>query len=123
VLLDKELKSINWKQVDEFPSITECETLETKDKQKQCFFEFLTNIIQQKLNTDTITKSTKTDTIYLKITLDKNAKLYFETDSITNKIDSLITTKLVDFPKINPAFKRGIAVQTQFNLPILYRHN
>ena len=36
-----------------------------------------------------------------------------------NKIDSIIKTRLVDFPKVNPAIKRGIPVKTQFVLPVI----
>jgi hypothetical protein len=36
--------------------------------------------------------------------------------SNTIKIDSILNARLVDFPKVNPAIKRGIIVKTQFIL-------
>src|SRR6187402_582184 len=54
-LLKKELKQINWNEVDEFPSVSECEKIEDKNLRQQCFFEFLTQTIQEKLNVDTLT--------------------------------------------------------------------
>ena len=56
-LLQKELKAINWNQVDEYPSIAECEKLTDPTQRKQCFFEFLSSTIQQKLDTDTLSVS------------------------------------------------------------------
>ena len=46
-LLKKELKQINWNEVDEFPSVAECEQIEDKNLRKQCFFEFLAQTIQE----------------------------------------------------------------------------
>ena len=40
-LLNKELKEIDWKEVDEYPSIVDCEKLTDENQRKQCFFEFL----------------------------------------------------------------------------------
>ena len=37
------------------------------------------------------------------------------------KIDSILHARLVDFPKVNPATKRGIPVKTQFVLPVIIK--
>jgi hypothetical protein len=125
-LLQKELKTINWNQVDELPSFTNCDSVSDKTQKKQCFFEYLTQLIQQKLNTDTLTVLyPQLDTINVKVTVLPNATFEFEPqlhDSLsynTNKIDSILKTRLVDFPKVNPAIKRGIPVKTQFVLPVI----
>jgi hypothetical protein len=39
----------------------------------------------------------------------------------TVKIDSILKARLVGFPKINPAIKRGIPVKTQFILPVILK--
>ena len=39
----------------------------------------------------------------------------------TIKLDSILKIKLVDFPKVNPAIKRGIPVKTQFILPVIIK--
>ena len=49
-LLAKELNEINWKEVDEFPSLVDCEKIENKTQRQQCFFEILTQLIQEILN-------------------------------------------------------------------------
>ena len=128
-LFDKQLKEINWKEVDEYPSIIDCEKLIDVAQRKQCFFEFLTTTIQQKLAVDTLaTLFPKLDTIEVKVTVFPNASMQFEPqfpkDSVaydTIKIDSILRARLVGFPKVNPAIKRGIPVKTQFVLPVIIR--
>ena len=128
-LLEKQMKAINWEKVDEYPSVSECELLGDKFQREQCFFEFLTNTIQQKIGIDSLTTLyPEIDTIEVKVTIFPNASLQFEPqfpkDTIaydTIKIDSILKARLIDFPKINPAIKRGIPVKTQFVLPVIIK--
>lgn len=128
-LLDKEMKEINWNEVDEYPSVDDCEKLTDENLRKQCFFDFITTTIQQKLAVDTLsTLFPKLDTIEVRVTVLPNATLEFQPefpkDSVaydTIKIDSILRARLVDFPKINPALKRGIPVKTQFVLPVIIK--
>ena len=128
-LLDKEMKAINWNEVDEFPSFSECEKIKDETLQKQCFFAFLTQTIQDKLSVDTLSiLYPELDTIEVKVTIFANATMKFEPqfpkDSIaydTIKIDSILHARLVDFPKVHPAIKRGIPVKTQFVLPVILK--
>lgn len=128
-LLQKELKAINWKEVDEYPSVADCEKIDDKTMRQQCFFEFMTQLIQTKLSIDTLSiLYPELDTIEVKVTIYPNSRLKFEPlfpkDSVaydTIKIDSILTARLVGFPKINPAIKRGIPVKTQFILPVILK--
>lgn len=128
-LLEKQLKEINWNEVDEYPSVGDCEKLTDVEQRKQCFFEFLQTTIEQKLAVDTLaTLFPKLDTIEVKVTVFPNASMQFEPqfpkDSVaydTIKIDSILHARLIDFPKVNPAIKRGIPVKTQFILPVIIK--
>jgi hypothetical protein len=128
-LLQKELKAINWKEVDEYPSVVDCEKIEDKKQRQQCFFEILTQLIQEKLSTDTLSVLyPELDTIEVRVTIFPDATMQFEPqfpkDSVaydTIKIDSILKARLVDFPKVNPAIKRGIPVKTQFILPVILK--
>jgi len=128
-LLDKQLKEINWKEVDEYPSFNDCEKLDGTAERKQCFFERLTTEIQDKLAVDTLSEMfPELDTIEVKVTVFPNATMKFEPqfpkDSVaydTIKIDSILHSRLIDFPKVNPAIKRGIPVKTQFVLPVIIK--
>ncbi len=128
-LLEKQLKEINWNEVDEYPSVADCEKLTDETQRKQCFFEFLTTTIQQKLAVDTLsTLFPKLDTIEVKVTVFPNSTMecepQFPKDSVaydTIKIDSILRIRLVNFPKVNPAIKRGIPVKTKFVLPVIIK--
>jgi hypothetical protein len=128
-LLQKELKAINWKEVDEYPSVVDCEKIENKKQRQQCFFEILTQLIQEKLSVDTLSVLyPELDTIEVKVTVFPNATMQFEPqfpkDSVAYdkiKIDSILKARLVDFPKVNPAIKHGIPVKTQFILPVILK--
>ena len=128
-LLDKQMKEINWNEVDEYPSVADCDKLTDASQRKQCFFDFLTTTIQQKLAVDTLSAMfPKLDTIEVKVTIFPNSDMQFEpqypNDSVaydTIKIDSILRVRLVDFPKVNPAIKRGILVKTQFVLPVIIK--
>ncbi|WP_066312709.1 hypothetical protein ACRASX_06145 [Flavobacterium sp. TMP13] len=128
-LLQKELKSINWREVDEYPSVTNCDQIADKKLRQQCFFETMAQLVQEKLDIDTLSiLYPDLDTIEVKVTVFPNATMTFEPqfpkDSVaydTIKIDSILHARLVDFPKVNPAIKRGIPVKTQFILPVIIK--
>lgn len=128
-LLQKELKSINWKEVDEYPSVANCEKIADKKLRQQCFFQVMSQLIEEKLNIDTLSiLYPELDTIEVKVTVYPNSTMKFEPqfprDSVaydTIKIDSILHARLVNFPKINPALKRGLPVKTQFILPVILK--
>ena len=128
-LLQKELKAINWKEVDEYPSFVACNAVEDKKNRQQCFFEYLTQLIQERIDVDTLSiLYPELDTIEVKVTIFPNSKMQFEpqlskdsTAYDTVKIDSILHARLVGFPKVNPAIKHGIPVKTQFILPVIIK--
>jgi hypothetical protein len=128
-LLQKELKAIDWKEVDEYPSFADCDKLDNKTQRQHCFFQYLTELIQDKLSSDTLAiLYPQLDTIEVKVTIYPDAKMKFEPqfskDSVaydTIKIDSILNARLIDFPKVNPAIKRGVPVKTQFILPVILK--
>ena len=129
-LLEQELKKINWDEVDEFPSVLQCDTIKDAEIKRQCFFDYLAQTIQERIGIDTLRiEYPEIDTINVKITVNPDSSLQFETqypnDSNTlvdkTKIDSILTSRLSDFPKVEPAIKRGVKVKTQFVLPVIIK--
>ncbi|RZJ59807.1 MAG: hypothetical protein EOO45_25170 [Flavobacterium sp.] len=126
-LLQKRLDEINWSEVSTYPSIAECEGVLDKEQKKECFFSSMTRLVQEKLDTDTIAMLyPEIDTIMVKVTVFPDASLKFEPqmtkDSVAYnrvKIDSILKSRLADFPKIEPAQKEGVPVTTQFILPVI----
>jgi len=128
-LLQQELQKINWKEVDAYPTVASCETITDKEAQKQCFFDYLTQLIQQRISIDTLhILYPEIDTISVKVTIQPDASIVFETQKPTEAvsydievIDSILQNRLADFPKIEPAIKRGIKVKSQFVLPVIIK--
>ena len=128
-LLEQELKKINWDEVDEFPSVLQCDTIKDVEIKRQCFFDYLAQTIQERIGIDTLQMLyPEMDTIEVKVTINPDASLQFEPqfskDSVAydkTKIDSILTARLSDFPKVEPAIKRGIKVKTQFVLPVIIK--
>jgi hypothetical protein len=128
-LLQQELKKINWNEVDDFPSALQCDSINDKTARKQCFFNFVTNNIVEKLIQDSIKiLFPKLDTIPVTITVLTNATIQFEPNLTkyntvydATKLDSILQSKLLDFPAVEPAIKRGIKVKSQFVLPVVLK--
>lgn len=128
-LLQQELQKINWTEVDEYPTVYTCDSLQNLEQQKQCFFNFLSKEIQQKISIDSIQMLyPNIDTIQVKVTVFPDRTTVFETqhskDSLEydiKEIDSIIQTKLANFPPVEPASKRGVKVKTQFILPVIIK--
>ena len=129
-LLKQELKKINWDEVDEFPSVLQCDTIKDAEIKTQCFFDYMAQTIQERIGIDTLRiEYPEIDTINVKVTVNPDSSLQFETqypnDSIAlgdkTKIDSILTSRLSDFPKVEPAIKRGVKVKTQFVLPVIIK--
>lgn len=124
-LLEKELQTINWNKVDEYPSVLDCDKILDKQQQQKCFFEVVSKLIYEKLELDTLSiLYPELDDFEIKITILPDANVVFEpqfkNDSITSEtkiLSSIIKARLIDFPKMDPAIKRGVPVKTQFILP------
>jgi len=128
-LLQQEMKSINWSEVDALPSVPGCDTLTDVALQKNCFFEYLSREVQLRLDPQSLAVYyPERDTIEVKVTVFPDTSLKFEPqfakDTIAYdaaKIDSILAARLADFPKINPAVKRGVPVKSQFILPVILK--
>jgi hypothetical protein len=122
-LLNKRINEIDWKKVDRFPTISSCDLINDKNLQKKCLFEFIEQTIKEKLNSNLSNKkSLKTDTVLVKVCISEFGKLDFETEN-NKKLDSILKTALLGFPRIMPALKQGIYVKTKFDLNIVYQSN
>ncbi|WP_438963762.1 hypothetical protein [Winogradskyella sp.] len=128
-LLNEELQTFNWNEVDTYPTFSSCDSLTSKEESKTCFQNtLLSNVNSYLSNQNLIVTNDVNDTIKLQIVIDKNGELNVE--SMTYKpetkteipnIDSLLINSLKTIPKIYPAIKRGQQVTTSFEFPIVVR--
>ena len=128
-LLEEELQTFNWNEVDTYPTFSNCDSITIKEDSKACFQNTLIGSVNQFLEHQNIVVSDDVnDTIRLKIIIDNKGIL--EVESIRLKpetavqipeIDSLLRQSLKGIPKIFPAIKRGQQVTTAFELPVIVR--
>nr|WP_321232331.1 hypothetical protein [uncultured Psychroserpens sp.] len=128
-ILEEELQTFNWKDVDEYPSFESCETTTGKENKKVCFENTLRSILNTNLGKYQIIVSEEiSDTVKLKITIDNQGQFFIDeiisSDLIKAEIpqlDSLLRQSLDSLPKIYPAIKRSQQVKTKFVLPVIIK--
>jgi uncharacterized protein (DUF2164 family) len=130
-ILNEELQTFNWKEVDTYPAFSSCDSSATKLENERCFEQTLTTHITNYLQKETIIVTQDVnDTIVLNFQVSEAGSLTLlnsKIDSITlleiPNIESLLVLSLDSLPKVFPAIKRGQQVRTQFKLPIIIRVN
>ncbi|MEA1784482.1 hypothetical protein U1E44_00110 [Arenibacter sp. GZD96] len=130
-LVDEELKSIDWNDVDQYPLFADCDETASKADQKICFesnvllhfsmilqdFEFVLN---ENVN-DTIFVDFLTDPQGMISVLEIEKNPLVE-DQIP-EFEAIVTQSLKTMPKVAPALKRGIPVSAKFRIPIVLNSN
>ena len=130
-IVNEELQTFNWNDVDEYPSFKTCESLSSKQESKQCFETTLITHITNKLSDEIIVVTENVeDTVVIKFHISETGNL--SVLNIKNKettkeqipnLDSLLIKSLDSLPRIFPAIKRGQQVKTEFTLPIVIQMN
>ena len=85
--LKDEIKSINWKDVDQYPIFLNCDTFTEKKQQKSCFESTLSAHLYQVINSEKMMVTTDlSETLVLDFLVDEKGKI-----AITSmKMDSLL---------------------------------
>ena len=130
-ILNEELKTFNWSEVDVYPSFSSCDNEQSEEAKKLCFQNTLRKVIYDEIKSDTIVVSENLkDTILITFQITEKGKLSvvnMEIDSLTQKeipnIETLLHNSLNTLPKIYPAIKRGQQVKTEFILPVVIQAN
>ncbi len=130
-LLEEELQTFNWNEVDTYPTFSSCDSISIKADIEACFQNTLVTNVNRFLEAQKIVVSEDiNDTIMLKITIDSKGILEVKTIDFKPEtaiqipeIDSLLRQSLKGIPKIFPAIKRGQQVTTAFELPVIVKIN
>ena len=126
-ILNEELETFNWNDVDAYPTFSSCDSMSTKQEKKQCFENHLTTRIFSFLESEGIVVSQDiNDTIVLNFQVSETGVLLLSSskiDSLTLQeipnIKTLLSKSIDSLPKIYPAIKRGQQVKTAFELPVI----
>jgi len=126
---EEEIKAIDWEQVDRYPAFSNCEQFSEKEEQKHCFETTLSRYVHEFVaSKNLVTQTDLNSTIQMNFTisnLGEISNLSIVMDStIQKKIPRLkewLTHSIDSLPKLLPAYKRGIPVETKFQLPVLIK--
>lgn len=130
-ILQEELQTFNWNDVDEYPTFSSCDATSSKLEKKACFEQTLIAFITNHLQKDTLVVTQDIqDTINLNFRVTSKGYLILldtKVDSLTLEeipnIQTVLKESLDSLPKIYPAIKRGQQVTTEFRLPIIISVN
>ena len=128
-LLEEELQTFNWNDVDTYPTFDGCDSIIAKEESKLCFQNTLLLHVNHYLGDQNIIVSEDVnDTIRLQLIVDSRGSLEIERIIIKPEtklqipsIDSLLRQSLKHIPKIHPAIKRRQQVTTAFELPVIVK--
>lgn len=126
-ILNEELQTFNWNDVDAYPTFSSCDSMLTKQEKKQCFeihlttqiFSFLESegiVVTQDINDTIVLSFEVSETGVLSLSSSKIDTLTFQ--EIPN-IKTLLNKSIDSLPKIFPAIKRGQQVKIAFELPVI----
>lgn len=126
-ILARELKEIDMKEVDEYPSIAGCDSLATQTSRSTCFKREMSLNFQKYLASKILVFSEPVrDTIWLDLSITAEGEPQINTIKIPDSLEAEIPRmkewlhqSLDSFPTIYPAIKRGIPVRTTFKMPVV----
>jgi hypothetical protein len=127
--IEDEVKSINWKDVDQYPVFSNCESISQKQAQKECFEKTLSSHLYHSINSENIlVTSDINETLTIDFMVDEKGKLFINSmiiDSLLKEqipiLESNILKGIDSIQPIAPAYKRGIPVKTTFKLPLVIK--
>ena len=126
-LVDREIRSIDWEDVDQYPLFVDCDELASKPEQKRCFMETLLRHFSKSLQeSDLVLTEEVRDTIFVNFRMEDTGAITLIDIKNDEQIGPQLPTfedqikkSLNNLPKIEPALKRGIPVSAKFRIPIV----
>lgn len=127
--MEEELKTINWNEVDTYPLFPDCDESESKSNQQRCFETTLHNHLNELITKQELVSSVLIeDTLLIHLSISKNSEFIITKisgDSLTfdtfPELQNQLYESMTSLPKIEPALKRGVPVNTMFVLPLVIK--
>ncbi|MEJ2162443.1 MAG: hypothetical protein P8X60_03765 [Robiginitalea sp.] len=126
-LVESELRSINWNEVDQFPLFEDCNETVSKPEQRLCFENTLVMHLSMALQ-DFEFRSDKplADTLYVDFLVDNRGGISVvsvEENQVLKEenpeFERIVSGSLRSLPRLQPALKRGIPVAAKFRIPLV----
>ena len=130
-LAEKELQSINWNDVDQYPLFENCDEMTDKLSQKECFQNtLLLHFSNTLLDFEFVLNKDIEEPVYVDFIIDKEGSItvmHIEKSGLIQdqipEFDGIISRSLKNLPKLEPALKRGMPVDAKCRIPIKLQSN
>tara|TARA_R110002050_G_scaffold179172_1_gene312576 strand:+ start:316 stop:795 length:480 start_codon:yes stop_codon:yes gene_type:complete len=130
-IFQEEIEAIDWKEVDRYPSFSNCENTLEKPEQKECFISTISTHLYKSINHEDIVAVREVyDTVKINFEISSNGQLQIleiRMDTLLKKefprLENWIKQSIDSLQPIAPAYKRGVPVKTQFTLPVIIKTN
>jgi hypothetical protein len=117
---------VDFTSVDFSPSFKICDSIIDKKEIASCFRNTIHQKIGAELQKHYLTvKDSINEVIYVDVLISSKGEIIFDETSTSEnikeqlpKLDSILKESVKNLPKIHPAIKRGIPVNTKYRLPI-----
>lgn len=126
-IVEEEIKHIDWKNLDSYPSLKTCEDITIESNRKQCFENELSKHIFEVLASHEVSlKDSIREELELKIFISNQGEATLEKVLISEELQQQIpeledwlNEAISTLPEIYPAEKRGVPVSSNFKLPLV----
>lgn len=126
-LVDDEIRTINFNEVDQFPLFDACDESVAKPEQQACFQNTLLLHLSMTLQDFEFRSEDRIlDTVYIDFRIDNQGVISIlsvgenqELAAQNPEFERIVTGSLRSLPRLQPALKRGIPVTTRFRLPLV----
>ena len=131
VILEQELQTFKWDEVDKYPTFETCDDDNNYDGNKTCFESIFTTHISEVLkDSDMAFLDSENDTILVNFLVSKTGEITISnlyasqlSEVSIQNLNEILSASLLELPKLYPAIKRSQHVQTVFQLPIILNTN
>ncbi|MCB0465194.1 MAG: hypothetical protein KDC78_05890 [Aequorivita sp.] len=125
----EEIKTIDWKDVDRYPSFSNCENTLEKPEQKDCFINTINSQLYKSIRKEAMIATREVyDTVKVNFEVSSQGELSIleiKMDTVLQKefphLETWLLQSIDSLQPVAPAYKRGIPVKTQFTLPVIIK--
>lgn len=121
-IAEKEINSLNLKEIDQFPLFVTCDETAKPEEQKLCFEKEIHQWL--KPHADSLYYNTEiADTIQLYLSIQTDGTLTLDSLQTELKVKKQLDSIFKNAPQLYPAQKRGVPVKVAFQLPLILEVN
>ncbi|TRZ46355.1 energy transducer TonB [Robertkochia solimangrovi] len=128
-IVRKEIQSINWDDIDRYPLFDDCDETATKYEQRRCFqSEFSQKFFSILKDELSVAHKPINDTVRVQLLIERTGTISMVAvvkneyvARVIPDLDSIVKRTIAKLPKVYPALKRDIPVNTRVVLPLVLR--